>query len=233
MKCAVMQPYFMPYIGYWQLINSVDEFVLFDDVNYIKKGYINRNNYLVQGKSKLFSIEVANASQNKKINEIHIAKSPSKLLKSISQAYNKAPYFKDVYPILHDLLNDCEGRKISELNHDSILRVLDYLGIKKKITISSDLNIPVEIRSQDRILEICSRKGCSQYVNAIGGKDLYDKSSFDNKNIELFFIKNESASYRQFDNFFIPNLSIIDVLFFNSKNETNSLINKCSFIQGE
>ncbi|EIU7613856.1 WbqC family protein [Vibrio vulnificus] len=233
MKCAVMQPYFMPYIGYWQLINSVDEFVIFDDVNYIKKGYINRNNYLVQGKSKLFSIEMENASQNKKINEVFIAKNPTKLLKSISQEYKKAPYFEDVYPIVNDLLSNCEGKRISDLNHDSILKVLDYLGIKKKVSLSSELNIPIEIRAQDRIIEICSKKGCSQYVNAIGGRELYDKASFNNNNIELSFIKSENASYRQFGNSFVPNLSMIDVLFFNSKTEIHSLLNKYSLIQGD
>ena len=83
MTVAIMQPYLFPYIGYWQLIHAVDTFVIFDDVNYIKKGYINRNNILVNGQKQTFTLELMSASQNKLINDIDIGNNIEKVMESI------------------------------------------------------------------------------------------------------------------------------------------------------
>ena len=104
MTLAIMQPYLFPYIGYWQLLNAVDTFVLYDDVNYINKGYINRNSILVDGKAQQFTLELINASQNKLINEIEIGNNSKKLLKTITQSYIKAPFFEDIITLIEEIL---------------------------------------------------------------------------------------------------------------------------------
>lgn len=218
-----MQPYFMPYIGYFQLIKAVDKFIIYDDVNYIKQGWINRNNILLNGTSHLFSIPLKEASSFKKINEIEIndtlfPKWKDKFFKTLEQAYRKAPYYDTVIPILKKILADSEG-KINHLIYKSIIEVCNYIGITTKIEASSTIYNNSELLKEQRLVDICKKEEASIYINPIGGQELYTKEYFAKYSIELLFIKSQKIIYQQFNNNFIPWLSIIDILMFNSRAE--------------
>lgn len=223
MKVAIMQPYLFPYIGYFQLINAVDEFVVYDDVNFIKQGWITRNSILVNKKKYNFILKVEGASSFKKINEITLVKNDKKLLKTIEQEYKKAPYFSVVFPIIQKILTTNENN-LSKFLIFSLREIANYLQIDTIFRISSEIDKNNELKSQDKVIAICKKIKAKNYVNAIGGLELYDKDIFNKNNIRLNFIKTESVQYTQFDNDFIPWLSIIDVIMFNSVAEVNNML---------
>ena len=232
MKVSIMQPYFFPYIGYFQLIANSDVFVIYDDVNFIKKGWINRNSILVNNTSYLFSMPLQNVSQNKLINEIFISdldKWKMDLLKTISSSYKKAPFYQDVYPLIEKIIS------FDELNlaiyiQNSIQNLCAYLNINTKLIMSSEIVKNNGLKGENKIIDICLQLGATQYVNAIGGFELYTKENFRVKNIDLKFIKSEDIVYQQFKNEFKPWLSIIDVIMFNSVEDTRMLLNKFELI---
>lgn len=224
MKIAIMQPYFFPYIGYFQLINAVDKFVIYDDVNFIKNGWINRNRILINGKDNYLTVHLKDASSFKLINNVNFTGNRNKLIKTIQQTYIKAPYFKDVYSIIEKVLT-YECNLISELAHKSIIEVLAYLNIDTEIIVSSEkLNYTKNYKNQERIIAICKELGATHYINANGGQELYNKEIFANEGIELNFIKSQEIKYKQFNNEFISWLSIIDVLMFNSKETVRQML---------
>lgn len=217
MRIAIMQPYFLPYVGYLQLMNAVDKFVLYDDVNYINKGWINRNRLLVNGKEYLFTVPLKEASQNKLINEIELGNDPQwrgKLLKTIEQAYKKAPYYPTVLGIIEKILN-LEAQTISQLIAGSLEILKQYLAIPTELVLSSTIYQNNHLKAQARILDICLQEKASQYVNPIGGVELYDKAIFAKNGIQLNFIKSKLVEYQQFKNDFVPWLSVIDLMMFN------------------
>ena len=216
MKIAIMQPYFFPYIGYFQLIAAVDKFVVYDDVNYINRGWINRNNILINGVATLIQVPLSGASQNKLINEVEIlneAKWKIKLLRTIELNYKKAPLFRAVYDLIQTQIN-IGHTHIAGLNVDSIQAVCKYLGIGTEIIPSSSQYQNKHLSGQDRILEICKVENANHYINPIGGMELYDRALFNENNIELNFLKSSAISYAQFNNEFEPYLAILDVLMF-------------------
>lgn len=226
MRIGIMQPYIFPYIGYYQLVQAVDKFVMYDDVNFINKGWINRNNILVNNKAHLFSIPLKDASQNRKINEIIIAEDDSwkkKMLKTIDLAYKKAPYFNEAFTLISDIL--LSGLLyIHQLAKNSIIAIAGYLDFNTIfIESSSDYN-NAHLKGQDRIVDICLQEGADHYINPIGGIDIYSKHLFEQKGIKFNFIKTNFISYRQFTNEFVPNLSIIDILMFNSKDKIKQML---------
>jgi len=225
MKIAIMQPYLFPYIGYWQLINAVDIFVIYDDVNYIQRGYINRNNILVNGKKYTFTLELIGASQNKKINEINVGNNQYKLLRTIEFSYKKAPYFNYVFPLIKDIMMYQE-KNLALYIGNSIQQIVKFLDIKVQIIYSSHVEKNNKLKGQDKIIDICQILGAQTYINPIGGKDLYSKEVFKSKLIELYFLKPEILEYKQFNNEFIPNLSIIDVLMFNNKDTVRDMLHR-------
>lgn len=228
MKVSIMQPYFFPYIGYFQLIANSDVFVIYDDVNFIKKGWINRNTILVNNTPYLFSIPLQNVSQNKLINEIFISdldKWKTDLLKTISLSYKKAPFYQDVYPLIEKIIS------FDELNlalyiQNSIQNLCEYLNLNTKLLMSSEIVKNNNLRGENKIIDICLQLGATQYINAIGGIELYTQENFQVKNIDLKFIKSENIIYKQFKNEFKPWLSIIDVLMFNSPEEVNLILKR-------
>lgn len=232
MKVSIMQPYFFPYIGYFQLIANSDVFVIYDDVNFIKKGWINRNTILVNNVPYLFSMPLQNVSQNKHINQIFISdldKWKRDLLKTISSSYKKAPFYHDVYPIIDKIIS------FDELNlalyiQNSIQNLSAYLNLKTKFLMSSEIVKNNDLKGENKIIDICIQLGATQYINAIGGIELYTQENFQVKNIDLKFIKSENIVYQQFKNEFKPWLSIIDVLMFNSVEDTRMLLNKFELI---
>lgn len=229
MKLAIMQPYFLPYIGYWQLINAVDKFVIYDDVNYINRGWINRNRFLVEGKPKYINISLLEVSQNKKINEIQVnpnTKLIKKKLRTIEYAYKRTPYFYQIYPIVEKILN-YNNKNLAKYIENSIYIICDYLKIKTQIIMSSSLCKNSTLRGQEKILDICKLLGATEYLNAIGGQALYSFEAFKNRNIKLEFIKPGNINYKQFNSEFQSDLSIIDVMMFNSKEKIiNELLYK-------
>jgi hypothetical protein len=233
MKLAIMQPYFMPYIGYFQLINSVDEFVIYDNIQYTKKGWINRNRILVNGKDQLFTLPIKKDSDYLDIAERTISetwvKERIKLLNVIQSSYIKAPYSKEVNELIKDCLLDNETNLFKFLLN-ILNKINNYLNILTPIKISSDVKIDHSLKSQDKVLSICGEQKANTYINAIGGIELYDKEIFSQQNITLNFIKSENIEYKQFNNEFIPWLSIIDVMMFNSVEDIKKYLNSYTLI---
>jgi len=224
MKLGIMQPYFLPYIGYFQLVKAADKFIFYDDVNYIKNGWINRNRILLKGEAHYITVNQKGASPNKHINEIEIIDNRNKLRKTIISAYNKAPYFKDAWPLIEKII-EFQTNKISELAEYSVIQTCKYLGINTKFEFSSkDYRQTSNLKLEKRLIAICNINKASEYINPIGGIELYEKKTFFKEGINLSFLKTGSITYRQFNNAFIENLSIIDVIMFNSKERINPML---------
>ena len=229
MKLAIMQPYFFPYIGYFQLINAVDTFVFYDDVNFIKGGWINRNRILINNKPKYINAQLIKPSSFSQIKDIDINNNFNKLLKTIEQNYKKATYFNEVFHLIKNSINSENIKTISDLNINLIRQLLDYLEINTKIEVSSSKYFDTKkIGRTERIIELCKRNNANTYINAEGGKSIYKKDEFIKEGIELFFMKSNEIIYKQFDKEFSPNLSIIDVLMFNSKGEVKKMLENYS-----
>ncbi len=231
MRIGVMQPYFFPYIGYWQLIGAVDKFVIFDDVNHIKRGWINRNRILYRNQVRYFNVCLEGASQNKLINEISVDQEHNKTnYRIIEEAYSKAPYFNEVYPVFEKILKQ-EEKNLARYNGNLIKTLVDYLDIDTELLYSSDIKKDNALRGQDKIISICKTLGGDQYINAIGGKKLYDTELFARNELQLFFIKSANIEYKQFNNCFEPDLSIIDVLMFNSREKVLEYLNQYFLVE--
>jgi WbqC-like protein family len=228
MRLAIMQPYIFPYIGYYQLVKAVDKFVIYDDVNYINKGWINRNSILVNNQSHMFTIPLRDASQNRLIREIEILSDVSwkkKFLKTIDQAYKKAPYFDDFFELVSDIINTGITH-INELAYLSISAIASYLGISTRFVASSSFYNNAHLKGQNRILDICLIEKADHYINPIGGMEIYTNELFQQENIKLNFIKSEVLPYKQYNDEFVPSLSIIDILMFNSRDAVNKLLDE-------
>jgi len=223
-KIAVMQPYLFPYIGYYQLVNLTDVFIVYDDVTFIKRGYINRNSILIDREPRRFNIPVIGASQNVLIQNLHYAP-VGKLLKTIEQSYSKAPYYQDVIELITNVLNN-DDRNISKLNALSIANVFNYLEIEKKILFASELDYNREANRADRLIALAKLQDCNHYINSPGGKELYKKEYFYNEGIKLSFIESEIEPYPQLAKQFIPYLSMIDVLMNCSKEQIALMLDK-------
>lgn len=211
-----MQPYFLPYLGYFQLISAVDTFIVYDNIQYTKKGWINRNRMLRNGEAVLFSLPLQGASDFLDIRERNLAAGfvPDELLNRFTGAYRRAPNFTSVFPILEDILRH-EDTNLFRFLHQSISKLCDYLRIGTPIRISSDIAIDHNLTKQDKILAVCRATGATTYVNSIGGVDLYSPADFRASETDLKFLDSKPCEYAQFGHSFVPSLSIIDVLMFN------------------
>ncbi|MHA1226674.1 MAG: WbqC family protein [Candidatus Hodarchaeales archaeon] len=230
-----MQPYFFPYIGYFQLIYAVDKFIVYDTVSYIKHGWIKRNQYLLNDKVKYFSLSIHEASSHKLINNSFIAEeeqyhSKEKVLKTIYMAYARAPYFDEIIPLIESLILN-EEQNISRYNSNILQNIARYLKINTEILICSQVLNTSSLTGQERVIEICENFQTDHYINPIGGIELYDKTAFDAHGIKLSFLKSDaSIVYRQWDETFYPNLSIIDVMMFNPVEKIASFLNQYKLI---
>lgn len=232
MKVGIMQPYFLPYIGYWQLLNAVDKYVIYDDVNFIKGGWINRNRMLVNGEPKLFNIQMQGASPNKLINEIEVSNNTvwkKKLLKTIENSYRKAPFYTDVFPIIEEIINYDECN-LAKYLANSIKKVCNYLNIETELIVSSTLYKDNSLKAQEKVIEICKELKATEYYNAIGGQELYSYEDFKDVDIKLSFLKSNEIKYKQLKDEFVANLSILDVLMFNSINDVRNFLNQYELI---
>lgn len=213
MKIGIMQPYAFPYIGYYQLVFAVDKFVFLDDVNYIKRGWINRNNIQVNGSPSLFTIPVENASLTRKISEHRVASTYDdwrrNFYKTLEYSYKHAQFYREVVDVVHRTLDDKEN--LSHLCIESVLNVCDYMEVKRDVMLSSTLD--VNTKREQRILDICKKLNGNTYINPIGGQTLYEKGFFESNDIELNFLQTN----------YMSNLSIIDVLMHHGKSSRNFL----------
>ena len=219
MKLAIMQPYFMPYIGYFQLLNVVDQFVMYDNIQFSKKGWIQRNRILMNGTDYMFSLPMKKSSDYSHVCERNLAATfPTeriRILRRIESAYRKSLCFESVMPLVERCMMH-EDDNLFRFIHHSVQQVCEYLGIVTPIVISSSLKFDPCLKGQDKVLAICQELSASHYINAINGRDLYSKDTFAEKQIQLSFIESQPIAYSQYQSTFIPNLSIIDVMMFNS-----------------
>lgn len=228
MKLAIMQPYFMPYIGYFQLIMASDKFVIYDDVTYIKQGWINRNQVLINGEAKKFSIPLRNGSSNVLIKDIEISeiafdKWKKVFHKTLMSSYGRAPYYNDIMILMDRILSDFDN-SIVELSIRGIEETLKYLGLSCNMVRSSKSYNNTDLVSQNRVLDICKKENASIYVNPMGGRELYSRDIFEQNGLELFFIKPQCIAYKQYKGDFVPWLSMIDILMFNSPDEIKTML---------
>lgn len=212
-----MQPYFLPYIGYFQLIAAVDRFIVYDRIKYTKKGWINRNRMLRDGKDATFSLPLKAASDSLDVAERELATdfNRDKLLNQFRGAYARAPQFEPTYALLERIVR-CPDDNLFGYIHHSLAAVCEHLGLRTQLQASSTLGFDNSLKGQDKVLALCKAAGATQYINAIGGTELYQRDAFATQGIELQFLKPLPCEYPQFGAAFVPWLSIVDVLMFNS-----------------
>lgn len=219
----------MPYLGYFQLMAAVDKYVIFDDVNYIKRGWSARNNILVNGQKHLFNIAVEGGSQNNLYTQVKVIDDFSRLRKTLEMAYKNAPYYNETMNILEQVFA-YEDRRFNHFMRNSYSIILDYLGIETELLFSSDLSNNKDLKGKDKILDICLLLGANEYYNAIGGQELYNRQEFADNGIKLGFVEPMLLPYPQLSKEFISGLSIIDMLMMNSKEDAYKHISNCHII---
>ena len=228
MRLAIMQPYLFPYIGYFQLINAVDQFVIYDNIKYTKKGWINRNRILCHGKDEYISIPLKKDSDYLNINQRFLSDSwhseKLKTLSKLKELYKKAPFFSTAFDTVDACIN-CEEQNLFSYIKYSLGKLCAYLSIKTPIVTSSSISINHELKAEEKVLAICNALHATTYINPIGGTELYNKEEFGRRGVELLFLKTNPFEYKQFDNEFIPFLSIIDVMMFNAPEKIQQIIN--------
>lgn len=217
MKLGIMQPYFLPYVGYFQLIAAVDTFIIYDNIKYTKKGWINRNRMLRNNNDALFTVPLEKESDSLNIVDRKISPDfdREKLLNQFKGAYHAAPNFASTYPLIERIVRHSEINLFRYI-YNSIIEVCAHLKLDTFIRLSSEIEIDHDLRSKTKVIAMCNTLGADVYLNPIGGSTLYNKEEFLQMGIKLQFIEPQYFSYAQFRPPFIPWLSIIDVLMFNS-----------------
>ncbi|MFM7683108.1 MAG: WbqC family protein [Bacteroidota bacterium] len=228
MKVAIMQPYLFPYIGYFQLINAVDEFIIYDNIQFTKKGWINRNRILVNGTDEYITIPLKKDSDFLDINDRYLShewlNERKKILNRITESYRKAPQFNFAFPIIENVLMN-EEKNLFKFILNSLQEINQYLDIKTPLIISSSVPINHDLKAEKKVIELCKARKANIYINPIGGVELYSKGDFKNEGLDLQFLKANNITYPQFKNNFVPFLSIIDVMMFNKKQTVTEYIN--------
>lgn len=228
MKLGIMQPYFLPYIGYFQLINVVDKFVVYDNIKYTKKGWINRNRILVNGSDEYITLPLTSASDSFYINQRRLADTFStdkrKILNKVRENYRNAVCFSIVYTILEEIL-EFQNNNLFDFVFNSLKIVCNYLDISTEFIVSSTLPIDHALKAEDKVITICKQQGAAMYINPIGGTELYSKERFKANDIDLKFLQANPKDYPQLGSGFISNLSILDVMMFNQKDKITTILN--------
>jgi hypothetical protein len=230
---GLMQPYLFPYISYFQLIHTCDIFVIHDDVQYIRQGWINRNRIIVHGREYAFVFSVKHDDHSKNVNDRFYAETfdaeSGRLLKNIDQSYSKAPYYAEVRSLLMDIFSSSE-RNVSRFNALALRRTCHYLGINSEFLLSSELEFDKSLKAELRVLAINNRLGSTHYINPIGGVELYSKTRFQESGIQLSFLKPKLISYEQRRAEFLPGLSIIDVMMNCSRDNIRVMLEDADLI---
>ena len=225
MKTAIMQPYFLPYAGYFQLIEAADRFILCDDFQYTRHGWMTRNRFLRDGKDALFSLPIKNDSISKQIREREVADSfdGTPILNGFRNAYRKSPFFNETMALVESIVH-FPGRNLFDFLENSITRVCVHLGIKTPNGKTSDFAIDSALKKEDRVIALCTAIGTREYINSIGGRELYSKEQFQSHRIKLSFLDSKPLTYAQLGKEFVASLSIVDALMFNSTDAVRSYL---------
>lgn len=232
MRLVIMQPYLFPYLGYFQLMAAADKFIAYDDVAFINRGWVNRNRILVNGEAFMFTLPLKQASQNKLINQIEVdnlAGWREKFLKTLQQNYRKAPHAAQIIELTSVILNPNQTM-LSQVLMRGLEEIRNYLGLSAILESSTQRYHNHELKAQERIVDICKQEQAQVYINAIGGIELYEKQRFEKEGITLKFQKSNLPVYPQGGAEFVPALSILDVLMYNSLEEVQGMLNDFVFI---
>ena len=236
MKLAIMQPYFMPYIGYFSLIKHTDEFILFDPVQFIRHGWIERNRVLKQsGGWQYIQVPIIKENgrdtliQDIKINNCSDWK--SKILAQIQHYKKIAPYYDSVIDLLKRIFSK-EYNDIVSLNREALIVICDYLDIHRNFPIFSKMDLTIDgVTAPDEwALNICKAMGANEYLNPIGGTEFFDRTKYEQANVSIAFQNIEITEYNQKREVFESGLSIIDVLMFNTAEETSKMLDKFTLV---
>jgi len=228
-RVAVLQPYLFPYLGTFQLARQVERFVCFDDVAFIKKGYIHRNAVLLDGAAHPFTVPVRNISQNRQIVEHDYVGEWQPLLALLQRAYAKAPFFEPVFALVQRVLAEPD-LNVARKNALSMAAVFDYLGLPFDHGFSSAHALPPELRASARVRAVCLAEGASMYINPAGGRALYDAADFERDGMALRFCEMRPLLYPQRSESFVPNLSIIDALMHCAPADVIELLDACDLV---
>ena len=226
MKLAIMQPYLFPYIGYFQLVAAVDKFVFYDDVNFIKNGWINRNRLYLAGEVRYITAPLTGASPFLKINQIEVQNNglwQKKMLESLRHSYSKAPNFAVVNELISDVLFS-KKTCIGDIAADSVIMVSKFLDLATKFSNSATCYGNENLHGSERVIDICKREQAEKYFNLPGGRELYNRELFKKNNIDLLFITPNLERYQQLGTEFHAGLSIIDVLMFNDPAKVKAML---------
>ena len=229
-KLAVMPPYFFPYIGYFQLLHAVDLWIMYDNIEFTKGKYHNRNFLVFNGKREVFTVNLKKTSDFAMIGDREISleyrqKTCNKILSRIQQNYRKAPYFNEVFPWVKDVFEFPDNNLFNFADH-SVKKVAEYLGIKTEIITSSSIDIDHSLRNKYRLFEFCKHFNIQYYLNPEGGVSLYNKEEFAQKGIDLHFHYAHQPEYHQIHSEkFEPYLSIIDIMMHCSVSEIQEILN--------
>ena len=255
MKLAIMQPYFFPYLGYFQAIHAVDKYILYEHFNYPTEGWMSRNRLIMKYNQPFFiNALVKEKSPFKKIHEIELLENiqwKKKLLKTLFLNYKGSIYFDEIYSLIERIIL-FECKFLHDYNANGIKSICQFLDIKTEISYKNSSYVKLEYELDNlnldnpyfnpyynltklekkvaRIIAICKMEKTTVYINAIGGRDLYDKTIFKENGIDLLFVETKQYSYDQFSKEFISHLSIIDVLMHNGKEGTKKLIENYNLI---
>lgn len=237
MKLAIMQPYFFPYIGYFQLIHSVDKFVIYNDTQFVKRGWYNRNRIFLNGKYHYFTVPCKRSSQKTLISDIKLSGElyliwKDKFLKTLHFLYKKQEQFNDSLSLIESILEK-NYDSLSDLNYQCIKKISEYLDINTILVKDSFRYNNRDLKGEKRILDICRIENITTYINLIGGLELYSFADFKKDGVDLQFIKTIKHEYPQgLGNEFISHLSIIDLLMCNPKDVVIDILNKYILIGG-
>lgn len=232
-KIAIMQPYFLPYIGYWQLIALADEFVIYDTIQYTKKGWINRNRFLQNGSDVMFSLPLRKDSDYLDVKDRYLSETfdREKLIRQFEGAYKKAPFFNDNFPVIEDIIR-CDADNLFAYIFNGVQKICAFLEITTPIIKSSDIKSGFEDeKGQDKVINICKALNATDYINPVGGVDLYDKDDFAAKGLHLSFIKARVLDYETFNGAkALPHMSILDIMMFNDRAQVQNYLKEFDWL---
>ena len=219
MKVGIMQPYFLPYLGYLQLIKSVDKFVVYDTIQYTKKGWINRNRYLSNNQPSIFSIPIKKDSDYLDVNQRYLADDylsyNRKTLRKLEHSYKNAPNFDKVFPLITDMFLFDKSNNLFDFIFNSLQLLTNYLEIDTPLIKSSEVvGDDTTLKSKSRLVNLCKQLSANEYINPIGGVELYDKDEFKKEGLNLNFHKINKIEYKQYNDIHVPYLSVLDVMMF-------------------
>jgi hypothetical protein len=232
MNVSIMQPYLFPHIGYFQLMASADVFVVHDDVQYIKSGWINRNRILSNGEPRWVTLPVAAAAHRLNINQRRYARGserPRQFLRRLEAAYHAAPNSAEVLALVSALLFH-EDRNVAAFNTHALRGIAEAIGITTPLVVSSEMTKDGSLKGEARVIAMCEVLGAETYVNPIGGTALYHQACFAEHGLELAFLQSDPRAYQQFGPVSVPGLSIIDVLMFNDAATVREMLEEFTLV---